>query len=145
MVGENAAAYALRVDEGPFIQRLVGRGERLKVFPDWPGPLPDLPPVSEMEHYPAWWKAVENASFPASLYAEGPHLYLMMRLAATDGSEWELHAIDPVAESLLHSVRLPTRAANVSLVPGPKYWALLEGSSYFEDEMRKPKRLLILV
>jgi hypothetical protein len=142
--GENADAYALRVDEEPFIQRLSGSGDRLSVFPDWPGPMPDLPPVSAMAHYPAWWKAVEKSSFPVGLYAEGPHLYVLVRLAATGGPEWELHAIDPVAESLLHSVRLPTRAAHVSLVPGPKHWALIEGSSYFEDEFRKPKRLLLL-
>jgi len=144
-VGENADAYALRVNEGPFIQRLSGSGERLSVFPDWPGPMPDLPPVTEMAHYPAWWKAVEKSSFPVGLYAEGPHLYVLVRLAeTTDGPEWYLHAIDPVAESLLHSIRLPTRAAHVSLVPGSEHWALIEGSSYFEDEYRKPKRLLTL-
>jgi hypothetical protein len=143
--GESTAAYALRVDEGgPFIQRLAGAGERLKVFPGWPGPLPDLPPVSQMEHYAQWWKVVENASFPDSIYAEGPHLYILVRLAAADGPKWELHGVDPVAESLLHSIRLPTRAVHISLVPGPEHWALLEASSYSEDAIRRPKRLLLL-
>lgn len=142
--GDNAAAYALRIDDKPFIQRLAGRGERLEVFPEWPGPMPRLPPLASAAQRAPWWKAVENASFPAGLYAEGPHLYVLVRLAATDGPEWELHAIDPVAESLLHGVRLPTRAAHVSLVPGPTYWALIEGSSYSEDSRRKPKRLLLL-
>ncbi len=142
--GENADVYALRVDEGLFIQRLAGSGERLNVFPDWPGPMPDLPPLSQMEHYPQWWQAVENASFPASLYAEGPHLYVLIRLAAAGGPEWELHAVDPVAESLLHRVRLPTRATHISLVPGPRHWVLLEASSYFDEESRRPTRLLLL-
>lgn len=143
--GRDADAYALRVDEGqPFIQRLSGSGERLGVFPDWPDPMPDLPPVSAMGHYPAWWEAVENASFPASLYAEGPYLYVLVRLASEDGPEWELHTVDPAAESLLHRVRLPTRAAHVSLVPGLRHWALLEASSYAEDTLRMPQRLLIL-
>lgn len=143
-IGEEAEAYALRVGgERHFIQRLADSGERLKVFPDWPGPMPNLPPASPMDYAP-WWKAVEGASFPAGLYAEGAHLYVLVRLAATGAPVWELHAIDPVAESLLHSIRLPTRAAHVSLVPGPEHWALIEGSSYFEDEYRKPKRLLIL-
>lgn len=143
--GENAGAYALRVEDGqPFIQHLAGSGKRLKVFPDWPGPMPDLPPVSTMAHYSAWWQAVENASFPASLYAEGPYLYVLVRVASEDGPEWELHAVDPVTESPLHRVRLPTRAAHVSLVPGSKYWALLEASSYAEDTLRMPKQLLML-
>ncbi len=144
-VGEDADAYALRVgDEGPFIQRLAGSGERLNVFPVWSGQMPDLPPVAAMEHYPQWWKAVENSSFPASIYAEGEHLYLLVRSAEEDGPRWDLHAVDPVADTLLHRVRLPTRAAHLSLVPGPEHWALVEGSSYFEDEMRRPKRLLLL-
>ncbi len=143
-VGDNANAYALRVDETPFIQRLEGRGERLKVFPDWPGPMPDLPPVSAMEHYSLWYQTVEESSFPAGLYAEGHLLYVLVRVATTDGPEWKLHAIDPVAESLLHVVRLPTGAAHVSLVPGSEHWALLEASSFAEHKMRKPKRLLVL-
>lgn len=142
--GDNAFAYALRVAEKPFIQRLVGSGERLEVFPEWPGPLPSLPPVTAVAHYDAWWAAIERASFPAGLYAEGPHLYLLMRLAATDGPEWDLHAIDPLEESLLHSVRLPTRAAHIALVPGPKHWAVIEGSSRSEDFHRRPESLLLL-
>ena len=142
--GEDAFAYALRVDDKPFIQRLVGDGERLGVFPEWPGPLPSLPPVTSVAHYDAWWAAVERASFPGGLYAEGPLLYLLMRLAATGGPEWDLHAIDPVAESLVHSVRLPTRAAHIALVPGPRHWALIEGSSRSEDRQGKPKSLLLL-
>ena len=144
-VGESPAAYALRVDEeGPFIQRLAASGERLDVFPDWPGPLPDLPPVRQMEDYPLWWKAVENASFPDSLYAEGARLYLLMRLAVRGGPVWDLHGIDPVTESLTNVVRLPTRAAHISLVPGAKHWALLEASCYSEDASRRPTRLLLL-
>ena len=142
--GEYAAAYALRVDDEPFIQRLTGEGERLRVFPKWPGPLPSLPPLVTSVDSGPWWAAVEEASFPAGLYAQGPHLYLLVRLAGTGGAKWDLHAIDPVAEVLLHRVRLPTRAVHVSLVPGPDHWALIEGSSHSEDEHRQPKRLLLL-
>lgn len=142
--GENASAYALRIDDEPFIQRLMGRGERLGVFPEWSGSMPRLPPVTSAAHRAPWWKAVEDASFPAGLYAQGPHLYLLMRLTAPGGPEWDLHAIDPIAESLLHRLRLPTRAAHVSLLPGTNHWGLIEGSSYSEDNRRRPERLLLL-
>lgn len=142
--GEDAASYALRVGDKPFVQRLVGDGERLEVFPEWPGSLPSLPSVTTAADYTPWWLAIENASFAAGLYAEGPHLYLLMRTAAAAGPEWELHSIDPIAESLLHSVRLPTQAPHISLMPGSNHWVLIEGSSQAEDEYRRPKRLLVL-
>jgi len=142
--GEDGQAHALRFDgESPFIQRLVGDGERLKVFPALPGPMSELPAFTGMGDYARWWWATEKASFPTALYAEGPLLYVLMRVATDEGPEWTLHAVDPLEESLLHSVRLPTRAVHATLVSGPDPWALVEGVSFAVDEWRRPVGLLL--
>jgi len=143
--GEHAAVHALRIEAGSFfIQRLEADGERLAAFPPWPHPAPSLPPVGTLANVPPWWAAVENASFPAGIYADGPLLYVLTRLAETGGPVWELHAVDPVGETLLHRVRLPTRAVHIALVPGPAHWALIENSRHIVDEHRQPKRMLLL-
>jgi len=67
-----------------------------------------------------------------------------MRTAAEDGPFWDLHRIDPVEDSVVGRVRLPSRAPYVGLLPGPDYWLMEEAKSGLEDLFREPTGYFLL-
>ena len=137
------SVFALRfAPDGPFIQELVGQGRRLKAFPDLPVPLPELLRFSGG----GWsgWGPLEASSYPAGLYADRDALYVLMRDATGEGVVWDLHRVDPELDAVVGKLRLPTNAPHVGLLPGRRYWVLLEASSGLEHPRRPPIRLLLL-
>ncbi len=142
--GDRAGSiFALRfAPDGPFIQELVGRGRRLEAFPGLPVPLPELLRVGGGGW--AGWGPLEASSYPAGLYADRDHLYVLMRDTTGDAVVWDLYRIDPEQDAVVGKLRLPTNAPHVSLLPGRSYWVLEEASSGLEHPLRPPIRLLLL-
>ena len=137
------SAFALRfAPDDPFIQELVGEGRRLEAFPDLPEPFPES--LRAAGGGWAGWGPLEASSYPAGLYADEDRLYLLVRDATGDAVVWDLHRIDPELDAVVSQLRLPTNAPHVGLLPGSRYWVLLEASSGLESPLRPPIRLLLL-
>lgn len=142
--GETSAAFALRFDGGGFIQRLGGGAtRRLSAFAAT-RTLPSQPANFGQRSHEAFYSMVEASGYFAGLYAEADMLYVLTKSVTEGGRLWELHQIDPDADVMVGSVRLPTTAVHVSLLPGPVHWVLEESSSTAVDLFRKPTRLLLL-
>ena len=142
--GRSAAVFALRSSRaGTFVQELVGEGRRLEAFPDLPAPMPALPRAG-LEERDAFYAALEASSYPAGLFGDRNSLYVLMRDATGDEPVWDLHRIDPQRDEVVGTIRLPTNAAHVSLLPGHRYWVLEESSSGLEGFFRPPTRFLLL-
>ncbi len=142
--GRGVTVFALRFSPaGPFVQELVGSGRRLDAFPDLPAPMPVLPRDGP-EGRDAFYAALEASSYPAGLFADEDSLYVLMRDATGDEPVWDLHRIDPQRDEVVGTIRLPTNAAHVSLLPGRRYWVLEESSSGLEGFLRPPTRFLLL-
>ncbi|MYA07407.1 MAG: hypothetical protein F4060_06160 [Holophagales bacterium] len=142
--GRAASAFALRFSAAePFVQELAGDGRRLEAFPDLPAPMPVLPRGGP-EELDAFYAALEASSYPAGLYGAEDSLYVLMRDATGGEPVWDLHRIDPQRDEVIGRVRLPTKAAHVSLLPGRRHWVLEEASSGLEGLFRPPVRFLLL-
>ena len=151
--GDLPGVFALRFADVPFIQVLVGEGDkgevegmaRLKAFPDEVKVFPPLPQVTGWGSADGFYAAAEAAEYAAGLYGDGAVLYVLARTVPELGKvAWRLHRIDPRTDSVLDSTDLPTRASHVSLLPGERYWLLEESSSFADDMFRQPTRLLLL-
>ena len=136
--GRNASVFALRYGEAPFVQELAREVRPLRAFPELPATVVMLP-ESAGPADTAYESALAAASYPAGLYGDEFGLYVLVRDATGDSIVWNLNHIDPERDELVGRLRLPTRAAHLSLLPGRKYWVLEES-----DVHRKPMRLLLL-
>jgi hypothetical protein len=64
---------------------------------------------------------------PAGLYAWQDSLFVLMRRPeGASGNRWFLARIDPRRGMVSGGVFLPTQAKHLTLVPGPRFWAILE-------------------
>ncbi len=144
--GKAAAAFALRFGPAVHVQQLSGRSRKLEAFPDLEAPLPVFRPIlwQDQQEYQEYYATLEAASYPASLYGEGESLFVLMKGMEGDEPVWDLHRVDPLADTIVSRTRLPSKATFVSLLPGPKYWVLEESTSGLVDFFRKPTRLLLL-
>lgn len=86
--------------------------------------LPESPGSPEGSRLGA--EAIEAMTLPRALYGRGKFLYLLTRSPERGGTAWHLHQIDPFADRLVRTVRLPSSAQGLILVPGPEHWILLE-------------------
>jgi hypothetical protein len=89
---------------------------------------PNLPEFRRKEDLPSVMRAVEQSTMPAGLWGWEGHLYLLSRAPAPAGTRWTLTKIDPRpgAARFVGSVVLPTQANHLTVVPGPRWWALVE-------------------
>lgn len=76
----------------------------------------------------ARYSALEGSSVPAGLYAWQDSLFVLMRppLEGAPGNRWFLARVDPRRGTVSGGVFLPTQAKHLTLVPGPRFWAILE-------------------
>jgi hypothetical protein len=68
---------------------------------------------------------IEGSSLPVGLYAWNDRLYVLSRQPGQGGTEWSLSEIDPGSETMV-TARLATSAPHLTVVPGPRQWAVLE-------------------
>jgi tetratricopeptide (TPR) repeat protein len=74
------------------------------------------------------FQLVESLDVPAGLYAAGGSLFILRRpndQNARDAS-WTLEEVDPEQGTLLRTIRLPTSAHHLTVIPGATRWALIQ-------------------
>lgn len=76
------------------------------------------------------YREVEGSRMPVGLYGQGRFLYLLTREPSprTGETEWRLHQIDPSLDRLVGTVKLPTSASHLTIVPAGDRWYVLEKS-----------------
>jgi hypothetical protein len=87
---------------------------------------PILPSTMRWEDFPDIMESVAQAEMPAGLFAWESTLYLLSRRFENNQRQWFLSRIDPVEEELLWTVRVPSSAHHLTVIPGPVEWAFLE-------------------
>lgn len=142
--------YFLAMAAPPRILEVGGEAapRRLESFPEGFDRLPALPLHGGFKSAEIRYRAYEGARLPVALLGRGERLYVLTREPAADGgargTRWSVTRIDPRADRVEGSVVLPTRAAHLTLIPGPKRWAVLEkGRVERYGEQPIPSLLLI--
>jgi hypothetical protein len=94
------------------------------LLPDWGARKEDFSEVMA---------AVERETMPAGLWAWDSSLYLLFRAFESGERHWYLSRIDPEQDNAGRdlsrtrwTVRIPSTANHMTVVPGPKEWAFLE-------------------
>jgi len=110
------------------IERL---GVRLRPLQD----PPSLEDYTTPEEYIQLMKEVEGSTMPIGLYGWQDDLYLVWRsYSRARAQEWFVTKIELFGDGnsrtsgvkILGTMKLPTTANHLMVVPGPKYWALIE-------------------
>jgi hypothetical protein len=87
---------------------------------------PELPGAVAFEKVPALFSALERAPNTTGLYGANGYLYLLNRQPAEDGrTKWTISKLDSKAK-VWYTLKLPTYANNLTVIPGPAEWAFLE-------------------
>lgn len=123
--GQRVFILLLEGDDVGVLQ-IAPRIRRLRAFPKGFSALPRPPDSRAGRHTAEVYGFLEGATYPAGLHAWDGMLFVLTRRPAEDGTRWTLHALDPEEDRLVGSVSLPTNAAHVTLVPGPRHWALVD-------------------
>ena len=124
-------SYLLALEDRPRIYELrPGAEERpLTAFPERFAFSPALGESANpgKESIPGIFSDLEKATTPVGLFGWEGALYLLTRSPAADqGTDWWLTRIDPATDALAGTVRLATKANHLMVVPGDRYWALIE-------------------
>ncbi len=101
--------------------------------------LPEFP--AGYEHFPSFsanlpgkllldaYHLIESRPVAVALYGSGDFLYLLLRrpdVGGTGDTFWSVAKVDPDSGSVVDTFPLPSRSANLILVPGRDQWALIE-------------------
>jgi hypothetical protein len=79
------------------------------------------------------YEQMEASTMPVGLYSDDGFLFLLTRsVGANQVTNWDLHKIDPRQDSLSGTVRLPTHAKHLALVPTSSHWLLFEKGEFDE-------------
>ncbi|HSS48021.1 MAG TPA: hypothetical protein VLX28_03645, partial [Thermoanaerobaculia bacterium] len=87
---------------------------------------PMLPNLMGWKDFPGIMETVAQSEMPAGLFAWDNALFLLSRRFEKNERQWFLSKIDPVKEELLWTVRVPSSADHLTVIPGPIEWAFLE-------------------
>ncbi|HEX4956404.1 MAG TPA: hypothetical protein VF017_23710 [Thermoanaerobaculia bacterium] len=111
-------------DQPLTIERLV------RLTTDW---VPELTPNPARPFWAmvtSFYQAKEKSSGNTALFAWGGKLVLLERAFApsTGRTSWSLQALDGEGKRIENSLRLPSEAPNLTVIPG-EVWAFLEGGA----------------
>jgi len=119
--------FLLMEQDGPWILQVSPKIRRMNSFPPGLSSLPRPPSFESGQNAALVYAFVEQATYPAALYAWGGKLFVLSRAPGVQGStRWILHVIDPDHDTLEGHLTLPSQAHHLVVIPGPKYWALVE-------------------
>jgi hypothetical protein len=103
---------------------------RLRAFPPGFSSVPALPLHGGVASAEVRYQAYEHARLPVGIYGWADRIYVLTReplpASGGGGTRWSLTRIDPGSDRIEGSVVLPSRAAHVTVIPGPDRWAVLE-------------------
>lgn len=100
--------------------------ESLNAFPSGFEESPELPTLTTKNEFAGLMSQVEQSKMPVGLYAWKSFLYVLTREPNGQGTRWMIFKIDPRRDEVVGSTLLPTRANHLTVIPGPKKWALIE-------------------
>jgi len=137
MASIGSAAFVARIHENEMgLWRLNASGSgllRMRAFPEHlrgskasPKLAPLLPHFSTIEEYPRTMEVSESADMPAGLFAWEDSLFLLSRTFEHGQRRWYLSKIDPAADRVLWTVRVPGSSHHMMVIPGDQEWAFLE-------------------
>jgi hypothetical protein len=89
--------------------------------------LPQLPADRRVGNTSGLFSALEAARFASGLYATDDALFVALRQPGTapGTTSWRLRRVEP-ASGRFADLELPTTAPHLSIIPGPRHWALVE-------------------
>jgi len=118
--------YLLVMKDKPYILRLAPKSEPLDLLPSRFRNAPPLPALSSPSSFPEAFRTMAASTMPVGMYGSGEHLYVLGRSPGGEGTNWFLTRITPRQRAVDWTVRLPTTAEHLAVVPGESYWAFIE-------------------
>lgn len=110
----------------PSILQLSPERKRLDILPEKFKRVPQLPAITGSSSYPIVYDVIANSTMPVGLYGFGKYLILLSRSADDNATTWYLTRIALDVLKVDWTVRLPSRAPHLSVVPGESTWAFIE-------------------
>jgi hypothetical protein len=123
----NNKGYALIMDDKPYILEAGFGVRRLSAFPPKYG-RPTLPEVINKDSVVNTYDSIVRSKAAIGLIGWKDSLFILARQPArTKGTQWQLWKVDPTKDSIVGGpIQLPTIAEHIILVPGNRYWAIVE-------------------
>jgi hypothetical protein len=121
-------SYFLRMAAQPTLYEITPGGEQMRrILTLKETRFAPVPPRRGAAGAQRIYAAIERSAMPVGIYGQGDHLYLLYRRpAGAELTEWRLTTIDTNTNSVLRTIRLPTSAHHICIIPGRKAWALVE-------------------
>jgi hypothetical protein len=132
-IGE--AGYALKMDDGLSLVKSLPGEEGLGRVGRFTGALgspPGLTPFETPDDFKTIMGKLSSSTTPMGLYGWDGKLYLLWRYQDSNRGDWKVTRINPkkpAKEAWEATVILPSHAAQLMLIPGPRHWALVEKGS----------------
>lgn len=128
-----STAYVALVDDRMRLWRFDPQDKELRPLSPQAFPVhlrdklaPIMPSIVGWKGIPDVMEAAAQAEMPAGLFAWRDSLFLLSRRLEKGQRQWFLSKIDPDEEKLLWTVRVPSSAHHLTVIPGPNEWAFLE-------------------
>lgn len=88
----------------------------------------DLPNKSGENYAATLYKALTRSNSVAGLYGQGDALYIVNRRPSKQAglTDWTFSRIDRRTGEIKYTKDLLTQAPHLTIIPGPKYWAIVE-------------------
>jgi hypothetical protein len=87
---------------------------------------PALPTLLTKDDVAPVMAAVEQSTMPVGLYSFENRLYMVARFFKGGATVWEIWQLDPESGEIVSKARIPTNANHITVIPGPKAWAIVE-------------------
>jgi hypothetical protein len=142
------AAYYLSFNDGIKLYKQEGVGapeDKSVLLPRGlnKAPLPDWHSRTDLKNM---MKDIEGASMPVGLFgwrdSKRDWLFLLYRTPQGSDTRWIIYRIDPTGKLPVSSADLPIRANHVTVIPGPKEWAILEKGPVVKYGVQETSRIL---
>ncbi len=140
LAGLGNRAYALLLDKRARISRVQLGSKEVQELVFFPGEFSDLPHLPDgfwghsrrsmgPRQVYEYLKVVEASRMAMGVFTSGDNLFLLVKepLQRNGDTAWALVQLDPEnGKEIGERVELPTRAAHLVVVPGKRFWTLIE-------------------
>lgn len=92
---------------------------------------PRLPPTHGPRHATMSYETIEKSNMAIGLFSWKGYLYLLAKEARSSNGEtaWWLITLNPKNGQEIHRLSLPALASHLTIVPGEKFWMIIEKDS----------------
>lgn len=136
-------AFALLFDDKPHLEQVYPAQRRLRIFPPGCAALSDLG-RGVLDDFWGFWRAFDKSPMAAGLVGWGQYLYVLTRQPLEAGEiRWLLYRMDPLADRIEGVVAIPSRAPYLLVIPGPRFWAIVERDLPLEPVDRNSRVVVV--